>query len=433
MKIWDKFLRYLDNQYGDKVVNKWLRSLKISKFDAGNIYLDNATQFHANWYNEYAKHFEKKILTTSSGKFIKVHFNCFKKAAQPFNEAQPSPNTFTHPIMDKHATFENYFNSEKTCVCLTLLKELCTQPLKIGKYNPIYIYGPKNCGKTHLLTAVTHKLTEFGKKCLYVPADIFTEHVIKAFRLTQLKEFRDVYRNVDVLVIDDIHQLARKTATQEELFHTFNYLHNSSKQIILSSCSSTHSLEHIEDRLISRFEWGIVLSMKKTTIEQLKQILEKKLNQLQIKVTPEIFNFILKTFGDPKSLLKAVNALALRLKITHDLNDILIVKHVLADLIELQINNATTSDTFIKLVSKIYGLKISDIVGKSQSRECCLPRQLTMYLLRENLSLSYKKIGSLFGRDHSTVISSIRRVKKGIKAKEEAVLLPLREINKELT
>ena len=289
----------------------------------------------------------------------------------------------------------------------------------MGAFNPIYLYGPTGCGKTHLMMSLTQTFRARGLKCIYARAELFTDHVVTAIRAGEMSTFRQAYRNADILIVDDVHVFSRKGATQEEFFHTFNTLHLEGKQIILAANCSPQDLYLIEPRLVSRFEWGIVLPLKPLSMEELKRMLLAKSQALQFFLPPRVVDFLLETFvSNPKALIKAFEALVLRLHLDshHTIQNLTVIgaKTLLSDLLIEEQKSALTSSKIIQAVADHYGIRTDDILGKSQTRECALPRQLAMHFCREKLKMPFMKIGDLFSRDHSTVMSSVKFIQKSV-------------------
>ena len=253
-----------------------------------------------------------------------------------------------------------------------------------------------------------------------------------------MQEFRKAYRGVDVLIIDDIEIVARKGATQEELFHTFNALHLEGKQIILSSSLAPQELRFIEPRLVSRFEWGIVVPLQMPTKEQLHTILQYKAEKLRFSLEEPVIHFLLETFGgNTKTLIRALDALVLRTHLNQGLGKpfplpitLKMVQNMLKDLIQEEEKAVLTPGKIIRSVAEHYGIRMDDILSKSQARECALPRQIAMHLCRYQLNLPYMKIGDIFSRDHSTVMASVKQVQRGVDAKNHEITSPLNSILK---
>ena len=399
MNEWQQFLSQLSQELGPEVVKKWVPGL--IRFDAGNIYLEARDSFQISWFEEHVRPRLKGLLNHNQ-RPIKVHLVTEKSSAA--KKEEPRALSFNADPIDPEMTLENFVPEEPNLVVYRLLSEA-------SPFNPIYLYGPKGAGKTHLLMGAAIALEKSGKRVFFVRAETFTEHVVQAIRLGQMQEFRKIYRDIDALIIDDIDIFSRKTATQEEFFHTFNTLHTIGRLILISANVPPPQLHEVEPRLISRFEWGISLEVGKTSP---LPILKKKAALWRMDLGEEIFKWLVEKF--PKNPIQALQALALRSKggpITT-----LIGERLLKDLLEKEAENALTPERIIKSVAAKYGITSEDILGKSQMRGVALPRQIAMYLCRERLKIAYQKIGDIFGRDHSTVMSSIKQIQKAVEEKE---------------
>lgn len=426
MKAWDLFLGQQEQELGTETVQKWLRTLKILRFDACNLYLEAKDSFQVLWFEE---HVRKKVqkLVNNNGKKIKVHLStthvensALKTKLKSEKGISPLPQfVLNFDELDPLCTFENFVLTPSSTLAYKLLTNIGGLSLEkapeLATFNPVFIHGCSGTGKTHLLMATAETLRKRGYKVLYVRAETFTEHVVKAIRAGEMSYFRQAYRNIDVLIIDDVHIFSRKSATQEELFHTFNTQHLGGKQIILASNCSPSELQLIEPRLVSRFEWGIVLSLEPLNETEIKTVLEKKSAALNFPLHGKVSDFLLETFATTKTLNRALQALILRAHIHEEgVLTIAKVKHLLADLIQEEEKNALTSLKLMQFVAEHFGIIIDDLQGKAQTRDSVLPRQLAMYFCRQTLHLPFIKIGELFDRDHSTVISSVKVIQKGI-------------------
>ncbi len=436
MKAWDNFLTLLEIELGKVTIAKWLRPLMVVKFDACNLYLEAKDSFQILWFEEHIRSKAKMRLLNNNNKLIKIHIKVAGEKEPPANQATlkkndsntRSPFRMSFNTIDPNHTFENLVTNNHNEIPTKVIAEIVgydlesrtlkPPPANGPTFNPLYIFGEAGSGKSHLLMAATHILRRHGKNVIYSRSETFTDHVVSAIRAGEMSTFRQAYRNVDALIIDDIHQFSRKGATQEEFFHTFNTLHLAHKLIILSSNCAPSGLQHIEPRLISRFEWGIALDIQHYTKEHVREILDFKANSLNFKLRKTIAEFLIETFHNTASSIQALEALILR---THLNNKsphfsptsltIPMVRHTLKDLITEEEQKALTPERIIKAVSEDYGITTDDILGKSQSRECALPRQVAMYLCRDQLNLPFMKIGDIFNRDHSTVMSSVKRIK----------------------
>lgn len=434
MQAWESFLAQQEKEIGSEVVEKWLRPLKILRFDAGNLYLEAKDYFQALWFEEHIRPKVQTSLVTSSHRKVKIHLSIAndssslkekgkEKRQRSKKETDSEKNKpsilFTFDTLDPYCTFNSFVVSKENQLAFKVMKESATQNGKQNAFNPIYLYGPNGSGKTHLLLATAHALKQQGLEVIYIRAETFTEHVVNAIRAGEMSSFRSSYRNIDVLLIDDVHIFSRKGATQEEFFHTFNTLYLAGKQLILSANCAPQKLELIEPRLISRFEWGISIGLETSKQEELKQILHAKCQALQFPLPAKIADFLIDSFPrGPKVLFKALEALILRSHLEESTQKLTIplVKEYLADIFLEEEKNAITPKKIIHVVGEFYGIRPDDILGTSQNRETVLPRQIAMFLCRNKLKMPFMKIGDFFSRDHSTVISSVKRVEKECEA-----------------
>lgn len=426
MKHWEDFLKELEGQLGKPAVDRWLRPFKVIDFDAANLYLKAEDAFQALWFEKELRKIAKERFLNEAGRPIKVHIQ-----AHDLPEKQPKPHqqqvapTYTTNPLDPSCRFESFIASKQNHPFLEFLKTL-----KPGTSNPLFIYGRPGVGKTHLLMSLAARFQTEGLKILYTHAQTFTEHVVSAIRSGNVEPLRQTYRHVDALFVDDIHCLAKKGATQEEFFHTFNSLHGRGCQIVLTSQMPPSRLEEIEPRLISRFEWGLVFEVYPPTPELFHQILSKRAQLLNLQLSDETLEMLLAIFKTGlKSALQSLDALALRVPnqrvpLTDEQIQIL-----LKDLIEKEQKSEITPQRILHTVSHYFGLRPEDLLGKSQSKEVVLPRQIAIFLIRNELKTPFLTIGKLFCRDHSTIMASARLIetKKGTEAEVARALFEIRE------
>lgn len=437
MQAWENFLIAQEKELGAETAQKWLRSLKVQHFDACNLYLEAKDTFQANWFEEHMRAKVRRQLFNNNFHEIKVHIAIGeelsavgpKKKKKAEQKSQPPAFVISPDELDPFATFENFIVDEANQIPFQFLSKAVGCDL-----NPIYLYGSQGVGKSHLLMAIASLFKQRGSRILFVRAETFTEHVVTAIRTGCMQEFRNTYRNADVLLIDDVHVFARRAATQEELFHTFNSLHMSGKQIILTANAPPHLLPSVEPRLISRFEWGIVLHIEKPQPPILRQILIDKAKFYKITLEEELIRFLLEHFHHAKALQAVLETLVLHSHLSQNNRwDLQKAKDRLKDLLEEEKKIALTPDKIIRSVAEFYGIRREDILGKSHSRECVLPRQTAMQLCRKELKMPYLKIGEVFSRDHSTVMTSIKQVEKKISEKDPEITSSLAEILRRLS
>ena len=333
MQAWNKFLTLQETELGLETVNKWLRPLKVLRFDACNLYLEAKDSFQVLWFEEHIRQKAQARLLNNNSKRIKVHLSIANVKAPTAIKGKVKKATaqavniqIFNLIFDglyPYSTFQNFVISEANLLPHKLLCKLAgydsdTYTLVPGKKelcscNPIYLYGSSGTGKSHLLIATAHALKQQGLNVIYTRAETFTEHVVTAIRAGEMSTFRQTYRNIDALIIDDVHVFSRKGATQEELFHTFNTLHLAGRQIILSANCSPSELQFIQPRLVSRFEWGIVIPLDLLDKVKIAEVLNKRAAALNYTLHPKIAEFLISTFtSNVKALTRALEALILR-------------------------------------------------------------------------------------------------------------------------
>jgi len=430
MQAWDNFVLKQEQVFGKKTTDSWLRSFRIITFDSCNLHLEAKDTFHQNWFEEHIRP-KLKDFKNNNHRQIKVHIHIEneeeEKPKESTFEADLSPST-----LDPSCTFTSFISCKENMVPFSLLKEEATKP--IPSFNPIFIYGPESAGKTHLLMATANALLEMGKKVIYVSAAKFTKHVVNAIRSGFMEKFREKYRNIDCLIVDNIDVLGNKAATQEEFFHTFNTLHTEGKLIVLSAKFPPLQLQDIEERLISRFEWGIELKVEKPPVEYITKIIDLKEKAISLNLDTKTKEFLATCFSENlHGLQKALEAIAIRSHLSNEEKiDLQTAKRLISDLIEIADNRKITPDELVSTVAGYFELSKEDLFGKGQSKEIAVPRQISMYLLRERMMLPYSQIGKLFSKDHSTVMSSYQKIKKLLKEKNEHIAKSLFEIKTRL-
>ncbi|HVA60844.1 MAG TPA: chromosomal replication initiator protein DnaA [Mycobacteriales bacterium] len=298
-------------------------------------------------------------------------------------------------------------------------------------YNPLFIYGESGLGKTHLLHAIGHYTHHLyaNARVRYVSSEEFTNDFINSIRDGKADGFRRRYRDIDVLLVDDIQFLENKEQTQEEFFHTFNTLHNANKQIVISSDRPPKQLVTLEDRLRNRFEWGLLTDIQPPELETRIAILRKKAAQEGLSAPPEVLEFIA---GKIASNIRELEGALIRVTAFASLNrqsvDLGLAEVVLKDLITDRIGPEITASTIMGATAQYFGVSLEDLCGSSRSRVLVTARQIAMYLCRELTDLSLPKIGATFGgRDHTTVIHADRKIRK-LMAERRAVYNQVTEL-----
>lgn len=436
MQAWESFLTKLQSDLGEETITKWLRPLKIIHFDAGNLYLEAETSFQIDWFEEHVRAEAKKSFINNNFRAIKIHLTCASE--QPLkNKADRSDTLSSSPLLiikDQllpDFTKNQFIFSEANQILSHLLTQTITS--KELTFNPIFLYGGSCTGKTHLLQAFAYELQKKQANVLYVRTETFTENLVRAIRNGNMLDFRKAHRNIDVLIVDDVQHLGRKTATQEEFFHTFNTLHNQGKQIILSANAPPGSLQYIEPRLISRFEWGLSLPILKLEKTDLLLMVENRCRQLDLPLAEPSRRFIIESFSaNPKSIQRALDALYLRASSAKRSLTPPKIQLVLKDLLEQEKKETLSPERIVSHIAEFYGISVKDILSKSQTQEFTTPRQLAMFLCRSQLKMPFMKIGDYFNRDHSTVISSVKIVEEKMQRRDKEISPALAAIQQKI-
>jgi chromosomal replication initiator protein len=289
-----------------------------------------------------------------------------------------------------------------------------------GHYNPLFLYGGVGLGKTHLLHAIGNYVLDRDPEInvLYVSSEKFTNDLINAIRRQQTEEFRIRYRNIDVLLIDDIQFIAGKDATQEEFFHTFNALHSAAKHIVISSDKPPKAILTLEERLRSRFEWGLIADVQPPDLETRTAILRAKGDQMNVYVPDDVFDFLAhKVQSNIRELEGSLNRVAAFADMHGLPISVEVATSALADLLGSARRKRITADMIIQAVSEHYGVDLRTLTGRGRSRNIVVPRQVAMYLLREETESSLVDIGNLLGgRDHTTVMYGCEKIADEINA-----------------
>ncbi len=308
-------------------------------------------------------------------------------------------------------TFDNYVVAPNNRLAHAACVAVCESPGMA--YNPLFLHGTVGLGKTHLLQATCHRLLERdpNTKILYLSCESFVNQFIASVERGDIERFRYRYRHLDVLVIDDIHFLADKERTQEEFFHTFNTLYQSQRQVILSSDSPPQEIPHLEERLVSRFKWGLVARLDKPSFETRVAIVTKKAKLREIEMPEDVIQMIARTCdGNVRELEGAVTRVAAQSKLTGAPLTAEMARQVLADTVSRTPREIVVPE-IIDAVVRRFALRVSDLQSKRRNKSVAVPRQIGMYLARRLTKLSLEEIGGYFGgRDHTTVLHADRKI-----------------------
>lgn len=289
-------------------------------------------------------------------------------------------------------------------------------------YNPLFLYGNSGLGKTHLMHSIGHFILDRNPqaKVLYVTSETFTNELINSIQNNKNEEFRNKYRNIDVLMIDDIQFISKKEGTQEEFFHTFNALYESNKQIIISSDRPPKEIKTLEDRLRSRFEWGLIADVQPPDYETRIAILKKKAERDNLTVPDDVMAYIAKNIASNiRELEGALTRIVAFATLTNQDISIALAENSLKDIFSENSATPLTPELIQQVVAEYYNIRVEDIQGSKKPKNIAFPRQVSMYLCRKLLDISLPKIGESFGgRDHTTVIYAISKIEKQLESDE---------------
>jgi len=316
------------------------------------------------------------------------------------------------PLNPKY-TFETFIVSNSNRLAHAAALAVAEHPGE--SYNPLFVYGGTGLGKTHLLHALGQHPVVKGRRVLYVSSETFTNDLVNSIRNQTTSEFRRIYREIDVLLIDDIQFIGGKESTQEEFFHTFNHLHSANKQIVISSDRHPRQIATLEDRVRSRFEGGMITDIQPPDLEMRIAILRVKTDALGATVPSEVIDFIAhKVQSNIRELEGAFTRVLGYAKLMNVTLSVEVANSVLQDILK---HKPVTVDYVIAIVAEFYRVDIADLTGRSRNKEVVLPRQVAMYLLREETDASLPQIGDLLGgRDHTTVMYAHDKITEQIEA-----------------
>jgi len=425
-KEWEETLADLKIKLGETVFATWIAPLKFSALDDHNIHLEAPDQFFKDWVE---KHYLGDIqdalkLKGLNNLLVKLIINSAPDKPALLN-IPPNNNTKTATgssliNLNSRYTFENFVVGGANRHAHAYSLAVANAPAKT--YNPLFIYGGVGLGKTHLIQAICHqiKITLPGAKICYVSSEKFTNELIDAIVHRSTAAFRQKYRNLDVLVIDDIHFIAGKESTQEEFFHTFNTLYDAHKQIVFSSDRPPKEITNLQERLVSRFGWGLATDIQPPDLETRVAILKKKIEREPVSVPDDVIFFIAQLI---KTNIRELEGALIR-TIAYSLLEeapvtLQLAKEVLKDLLR-EPTKLITIDFIQRCVVEEFGISLQDLKTKRRNKQVVFPRQIAMYLSRELTELSLPEIGELFGgKDHTTVLHSCKKIKDDLSKNPE--------------
>lgn len=440
-EIWDKTLNILKAELTEVSFNTWIKSIEPSALSDTTIKLGVPNNFTKDILENRYKDLIKNSIQAVSNRAYKIDFFILSEEAVELEPTKkPKEEKPTLVVNDEMSatlnpkyTFDSFVigNSNRFAHAASLA--VAESPAKA--YNPLFIYGGVGLGKTHLMHAIGHYVQNVNpkSKVVYVSSEKFTNELINSIKDDKNVEFRNKYRNVDVLMIDDIQFIAGKERTQEEFFHTFNALHEANKQIILSSDRPPKEIPTLEDRLRSRFEWGLIADIQAPDFETRIAILKKKADVENLNIPNEVMVYIATQI---KSNIRELEGALIRIvaysSLTNKEISVELASEALKDIISSRNTRQVTIELIQDIVSSYYGLKIDDFKSSRRTRNVAFPRQIAMYLCRKLTDTSLPKIGEEFGgRDHTTVIHAYEKISQSLK-KDDNLQTTINELTKKI-
>ncbi len=428
-EIWDIARSQLRLQLPRSTYETWVRDTTCLAYEDGAFVIGVANAYAKDWLSLRLRPLIKRALVGIVGQAVDVTFVVQPVRLADAPDAAPAPLlTYERPAAESAAdesrmfepsgvhganlnpryTFETFIVGSSNRMAHAVAQSVAERPGTA--YNPLFIYGGSGLGKTHLLQAIGQAVQAAGKRALYITSEVFTNEMIAAIRSQTTDEFRAKYRTIDVLLLDDVHFIGGKEQTQEEFFHTFNALHASNRQIVLTSDRPPQAIATLEDRLRSRFGWGMIADIQPPNLETRIAILMTKAATMGHQVPNDVLTLIAqrahKNIRDLEGALTRVLAHAELFK--RPLNAAL-VEDALAYLLPAQ--TKLSPETIMQIAADYFGIAVSDLVNRGRSAPIALQRQIVMYLIREETGTSLPQIGLLLGgRDHTTVMHGIEKI-----------------------
>lgn len=413
--VWQRAQEPIKSAIGETSYHTWFSNLNAVEREGG-ITLQAPDEFFKNWIVEHYGAIIENCLRANGGNLhiaFEVNTALITKPAPEKNvhSDDPAGVDIKSPHLNPRFMFEHFVVGPSNRFAFAAAQAVAESPAKA--YNPLFIYGPVGLGKTHLMQAITQEVARKHPtlKCCYISSEKFTNELINAIRHRSTETFRQKYRTIDVLLIDDIHFIAGKESTQEEFFHTFNALHDHRKQIIICSDRPPKEISNLEDRLVSRFAWGLITDIQPPDFETRVAILKKKLELESVSVPDDVVQFIA---AEIKTNIRELEGALIRVVAYAMLADkpitLQVTKNVLKDMVKETVK-IISLEMVQKEVAGYFNIHVADLKTKKRHKNIVLPRQIAMYLCRKLTNHSLPEIGGAFGgKDHTTILHAYKKM-----------------------
>ena len=414
MNVWNQVLARIEQIVDRSEYENWLAPTRFLGHKGDTIDVAVPSQRYVDEIRERHGAQIRGLLNELSAE--KIHLNF---VVDPSVTADDLPSMPSGPSQSEHPTatfnpryrFDSFVVGNSNQLAYAASKSIAENPS--GSFNPLFIYGGAGLGKTHLIQAIGQQISASRPrtKVVYMSADTFVTELITSIRYDRMQQFRDKYRSIDALLLDDIQFIAGKERTQEEFFHTFNALYEAQKQIVFTSDRPPKEIPTLEERLRSRFEWGLTADIQAPDLETKVAILRKKAEDKGLNIPQEVALFIAERVrSNVRELEGHLNKIVVYASLAGKAVNIDLAKEALKDILSKE-NKPITPTEILRVVSAHYGLKVGDIKSKSNAKTIAFPRQVAMFMCKELTDLSYPEIGKLFNnKHHSTVMYSVQRI-----------------------
>ncbi len=432
---WEKIKKVLQKEINESAFKAWFANMELEELSGDDVYFNIPNTFTQHWITEHFMNALNSSIKEVTGKLYNVHFLVNKKTKtktkkeETIEEDRPVQKPFLH---DKY-TFENFVVGDNSKFAYAAAMAVSNAPGR--EYNPLFIYGGVGLGKTHLLQATGNRVySQYPNlRVLYTQTEEFLNEMIKSIQEYSTVQFKQKYREIDLLLIDDIHFLSGKERLQEEFFHTFNALFEAKKQIVITSDRPPKEISGLEERVISRFHWGLMVDLQPPDFETRLAILRSKIQSDNIQISDSVINYIASNI---KTNIRELEGCLIKLLAHASIykTDITVelATRVLHDFIKEK-EKRITLDRIIKAVSEFYNIEVDEITGNKRSKSVAQSRQIAIYLARKLTNLSLKEIGNDFGkRDHSTILHSFNKI-EGLIRKNNRIKGDISTIKSNLT
>jgi len=425
--IWNSSLSKIEKKVSSgSILDLWFRPIKLSQIKEQQATIEIPNRFFKEWIEDNYPDIIAEAIGETVGYPVTVRYRIAEKIDPVVKKTDMRLESRRQKLasrgiyLNPKYTFENFVVGPSNQFAQAAARAVADTPGRT--YNPLFVYGGVGLGKTHLMSAIGNTVIDKRQdiSVLFVSAEQFTNEVVSAIRHEKMSELKEKYRNVDLLLLDDIHFIANKTQTQEEFFHTFNALYEKQKQIVISSDRPPKEIGAVTDRLRSRFSMGLIADIQPPELETKMAILLKKADMEKINISEEVAHYLAsKVKSNIRELEGCLIRLCAQASLTGKPIDEEMAKDVLRDLIE-EDEKPLSVDHLQRIVCEHFALKLADIKAKKRTKEIALPRQIAMYLSKQLTNLSLSDIGKNFGgKDHATVIYACKQIEEK-RAKDEA-------------